>query len=183
MRQKVIPVFVALLLGGSAAASETCSLAADRIAERQGLLETLAQSPNARDGRAAADAIWRYWTTAPDDRAQKMLDEGMQSIRYGEPLAAEVILADLIAYCPGYPEAWNQRAFARYLAGDLDGSLEDIATTLDLEPAHFGALAGKIMILVRQDKRGLARLTLIEALKVHPWLREGGLLGVEGQEL
>lgn len=181
-RLMIIPAILFAMLG-PAWAQETCAPGPDRASARAELVETLARSETSMAGQAAANDLWRHWTEAPDPKAQSLLDEGMQSIRYGEPAAAEAILADLVAYCPDYPEGWNQRAFARFLIGDFAGSLEDIEVALTLEPAHFGAYAGKIIILVRQNKRGLARLTLIEALKVHPWLREGSLLGVEGQEL
>lgn len=164
-------------------ADEMCGALPDRSAERAGLVAALETSPDALAGQDAANALWRHWTQAPDPLAQRLLDQGMQSIQFGEPDAAVVVLNDLVAYCPDFPEGWNQRAFARFLSGDFDGSLADIEETLAREPAHFGAYAGKVMILVRQNRRGLARLTLIEALKVHPWLQESALLGDEGQSL
>lgn len=135
-------------------------------------------------GQAAANDVWAFWVRAPDDRAQMLLNEGMEGIRYGDLAGAEAVLGDLIAYCPDFAEGWNQRAFARFLIGDNAGSLADIEQALMREPAHFGALSGKIMILARQGKRQLARLVVIEALRVHPWLQEGALLGQgSGQDI
>ena len=51
-------------------------------------------------------------------------------------------------------------------------SLADIAKTLALEPRHFGSLAGRANIRMRQLKPELARQNIIEALKVHPFLKE-----------
>ncbi len=180
---KLITYLAIACLVPIASLAQSCPSIEDRTAERLGLVQNLSTSETALEGERAANALWLFWTEAPDDAAQRLLDQGMLSIRYGEPIAAEVQLDALVSYCPEYPEGWNQRAFARFLAGDMDGSLEDIEKALTLEPAHFGALAGKIMILVRQNRRGLARLTLIDALKVHPWLREGSLLGTEGKTL
>ena len=95
----------------------------------------------------------------------------MQSIRYGEPLAAEVILADLIAYCPGYPEAWNQRAILRYLVGDITGSLSDIDQALALEPRHFGALSGRGQCYLRMENYRAALNSFEEALGINPWIQ------------
>ena len=50
-----------------------------------------------------------------------------------------------------------------------------MAETLAREPRHFGALAGRAVIRLRQLKPALARQNMIEALKVNPWLRERGL--------
>ena len=183
MRLIHFATLAAICTGTAALGSETCPTGPDRSLERATLLESLATSVSPLAGKSAANEVWRHWTTAPDDKAQSLLDQGMQSIRFGEPVSAQVALDQLVHYCPGYAEGWNQRAFAKFLSGDFPGSLADIEAALEIEPAHFGALAGKIMILVRQNKRGLAQLVLIEARKVNPWLREGELLGVEGQSL
>ena len=50
------------------------------------------------------------------------------------------------------------------------------ATVLAREPRHFGALAGKSVILFNQGKVGLAQIAVKEALKYHPYLNEGAIL-------
>ena len=47
-------------------------------------------------------------------------------------------------------------------------SLKDIDHVLDLEPRHFGAIAGKGMILKRQKKYGQALEAFEEALAINP---------------
>ncbi len=51
-------------------------------------------------------------------------------------------------------------------------SLKDIDKVLDLEPRHFGALAGKGMILERQKKYSAAREAYEDALAVNPTLEQ-----------
>jgi Tfp pilus assembly protein PilF len=53
-----------------------------------------------------------------------------------------------------------------------DKALEDIEKVLDLEPRHFGALAGRGMILERQMKYSAARQAYEEALAVNPTLEQ-----------
>ena len=48
----------------------------------------------------------------------------------------------------------------RYLDGDFDGSMADIAETLKREPRHLGALLGMATILQSRDRDD-------EALKVY----------------
>ena len=86
------------------------------------------------------------------------------------------LLDEVVTAAPGYAEGWNQRAFIRFLKDDLDGSLEDIDRTLELEPKHFAALAGKAMILMRQGRMELGQAALRRAVEIHPWLKERSML-------
>ncbi len=120
--------------------------------------------------------------TAPDEKAQFMLDDGMSRRSQFALVDAEIILDALTTYCPNYAEGWNQRAFVRFLQEDFEGALEDIEITLTLEPDHFGALSGKALALLRLGKRGLAKLAVVRAIQVHPWLNERSLLG-DGEDI
>jgi hypothetical protein len=60
----------------------------------------------------------------------------------------------------------------RFHQQKYEASLEDIAETLVLEPRHFGALAGRAVIRLYQSKSALARQNIIEASKIHPYLKE-----------
>jgi Flp pilus assembly protein TadD len=53
-----------------------------------------------------------------------------------------------------------------------DQALMDIEKVLDLEPRHFGALAGKGVILERQKKYSAAREAYEQALAVNPTLEQ-----------
>ena len=82
------------------------------------------------------------------------------------------MLNRVIERAPDYPEAWNQRATVYFFQQEYEKSLEDVARTLELEPRHFGALAGRALIRLSQFKPALARQNVIEALKIHPYLPE-----------
>lgn len=82
----------------------------------------------------------------------------------------------MIEIDPTFPEAWNQRATIHFLRGDYAQSLADVATTLELEPRHFGALAGRGIIRLRQGKSALAIQSIKAALAFHPFLRERTLI-------
>ena len=68
----------------------------------------------------------------------------------------------------GFTEAYNKRATARFLAGDLVGAMDDCQRALDLEPHHFGSLAGYGHIYFRLDDMDMAILYWRRALAVNP---------------
>lgn len=172
-----------LLLAVLLCFAATATLRADEE-ERAALFATLRAAPNeAAADRAAAD-IWRYWLRAPDETAQAALDAALLRRRNADFLGALNHLDRLIAAYPDYAEGWNQRATIHFIRRDYDASLADVEEVLVREPWHFGALAGKAVILLRQGRPALAQITIREALEIHPFLRERALLeAAPGEDL
>ena len=146
------------------------------VEARDQLFQDLRTAKNEMAGRAINDEIWRIWTTAPDDKSQALLDEGRERIRYGDYARAEAVLSELIEYCPDYAEGWNQRAFARFLRQDYGRVLDDITQALELDPRHFGAMAGRATTLINMGRTEVGHTALREALKLNPWLSERHML-------
>ncbi len=158
---------LALLFAAPAHAQDSA-----RAEIRMSLFDALQSASSQGVARAAEAAIWEYWNEAPDADAQALLDLAHQRLRVFDNVGAIEVLDKLIAYAPDYAEGWNQRAFAHFRMEKYDESLDDIRSTLAREPYHFGALSGRVRILLHQGRALLARKTMIEALKVNPWLRE-----------
>lgn len=159
------------------ALAETCPSPDPALAAgRAPLFEALRKAPNEMRGRDIADRIWDSWHIAPDAEAQVLLDTAKRRLREADHPEAERLLSGLVAYCPDYAEGWNQRAFVRFLSGDLDGALADLDRTLELEPMHFGALTGRALTLLRQGRTGLGQKALRQAVTVNPWITERYLL-------
>ncbi|MEL6769025.1 MAG: hypothetical protein AAFP17_17740 [Pseudomonadota bacterium] len=165
-----LPTAPATALGEEAASTQARDAALER------LYGDLAAAPSPGAAQPLADAIWRLWLEAPDAEAQGLMDRAVERRRAGAYDDAIAILDELTAGWPAYAEGWNQRATLFFLQGRLALSLADVATVLSLEPRHFGALAGRALILFRQGRHDAANRTLLEALRVHPWLPERGLL-------
>lgn len=160
---------------GPGATSEASRTAMER--EREKLFTALKLAPNAHASRVAEDAIWRFWMRgAPAPEIEKRVAEAMQARSGYDFEKAREILNDVVARAPTYAEGWNQRAFIHYLQGKPDRSLADIDRALELEPKHFGALAGKARILMEQGRVGLGQKALRRAIGIHPWLRERSML-------
>ena len=160
----------------SAADPDTADIVPAEAAERDALFASLAAAATEAEARALESAIWEIWLTAPDARAQELLDRALDRRRWHDFAGALEPLDELVAAYPDYAEGWNQRATVRFLREEYEQSLADIAQTLAREPRHFGALAGKAIILMRQGRTAEAQLVLIQALEIDPWLRERGLL-------
>jgi hypothetical protein len=127
----------------------------------------------ARDINAAGaieDQIWEIWTSFPDPAAERMMNKAIAAIagkQHGEGLA---LLDDLVRAQPLWPEAWNKRATLLFLMDRDNASVRDIRRTLELEPRHFGALAGFAHICLRAGNHAAAAVACEAALRIHPHL-------------
>lgn len=119
-----------------------------------------------------ANRIWALWLQSGDEEIDRLMEEAMSRRRVYDFNGALESLNAAIARAPEYPEAWNQRATVYFFQQEYEKSLEDVARALELEPRHFGALAGRAIIRLNQFKPELARQNIIEALKLHPYLPE-----------
>ena len=116
--------------------------------------------------------IWALWGASDSPTAEVLLTQAQRAINGGAPAEALLILDRLIGAYPDFAEAWNKRATLYFMMKRYDQSLADIGKVLELEPRHFGALAGKGMILERQKKYSEARAAFEEALAVNPNLED-----------
>ena len=114
--------------------------------------------------------VWMLWNIGPDADATAKLSEASASLRRGRLNDAHRLLDALLAAEPGFMEAWNQRAFAKFLKGELHASLVDIEEVLKREPRHFGALAGRARIEAALGRPKDATRTMGEVGRVHPWM-------------
>ncbi|WP_425093354.1 tetratricopeptide repeat protein [Tropicimonas sp. S265A] len=165
-----------LTMVGTACVFAGCPAAVDRSEELKRLRAHVQAAETEMEGRIYDRQMWEIWTTAPDAKAQELLDAGMRSLRVADYDAALAELDALVAYCPDYAEGWNQRAFVHFLRQDYDAALADLDRTLGLNPDHTGALSGKALSLIGMGRVGLAQDTLRRAVALNPWLPERRLL-------
>lgn len=144
-------------------------------AELDRLFPLLANAKSPEEARVYADQIWQVWfsPTTPEVADRMALVVAARSLHsYDHAIA---LLTDLVDDYPDYAEAWNQRATMYFLVGDYESSLADVEETLKREPRHFGALSGRAIIYLRLGEEYLARQSILEALKYHPFLNERAL--------
>lgn len=144
---------------------------AELRAEQLDILFGHLHQPGVPSGKVE-ERIWELWSASDSPTAEVLLAQSSRAIDDGAPAEALSILNRLVGANPDFAEAWNKRATLYFMMKKYDDALNDIAKVLDLEPRHFGALAGKGMILERQKKYGAAREAYEEALAVNPTLEQ-----------
>ncbi len=112
--------------------------------------------------------IWEIWERPLSDTAGVLMGQAERASNAREADAARAVLDQVIASYPDMAEGWNKRATLLYLKGDYDAALKDLDKTLELEPRHFGALAGRGLIFQAQEKWAEALKSYREALAINP---------------
>jgi len=122
-----------------------------------------------RAARAEA-ALWAMWCRSGRADLDTRLAEAVAAMERRDFTGSVQRLTELIADAPGWAEAWNKRATARYLAGDHAGAIADCVETLARQPRHFGALAGQGLCHMALEQYPAAATLFRRALEVHPHL-------------
>ena len=157
-----------------ALAATTSVLAADYV--DKGKLDTLfAQlkaATSADDAHAIEQQIWSVWFNPNVADLKDRMQKAAESINDGNYPDALTQLDGIVKDYPDYSEGWNQRATLDFLMNNNDASLADIGKTLALEPRHFGAMSGRVMILLQEGNHADALKQMIAALAIDPYLNE-----------
>ena len=144
----------------------------EHAAALEGLFAELKDAPDPATAQMIADDIWSLWIEPPDADLAARMSETLD-LRWGGDIKALIsALDDIIADYPDYAEGYNQRATVYFMLGNHEKSLADIAATLEREPRHFGALAGRALILREQGQYDRALEDIRAALGIHPFLTE-----------
>ena len=114
------------------------------------LLDDLQKAETIIEAEIIRKKIWNKWIYQVPKNLQKNLKYALDEFYSGRLASAEKAFTDLIIKDPNYTEGWNKRATIRYMLNDLDGSLKDIKTVLELQPRHFGAISGSGMIYLKK---------------------------------
>jgi tetratricopeptide (TPR) repeat protein len=136
------------------------------------LFEELRLADNAVEADQISRQIWTYWFTPSDSKLATRMSVASNLLGEGNIVESLQELDGIVAEYPGYAEGWNQHATVNYMLDRLDDSLADIDKVLAIEPRHFGALSGRVLIYLKQGKHAEALRDMIAALAIHPYLSE-----------
>jgi tetratricopeptide (TPR) repeat protein len=137
------------------------------------LFISLKEVDDAGDVQRITAEIWSRWSTHPTEESlTRRLFRGVSMMNQGDYFHAEGIFSDIIDQDPSFAEAWNKRATLYYIQGRLADSRFDIAQTLNLEPRHFGALAGLGLIEMSAGNFEQALRAYEQAADVNPHMAQ-----------
>ena len=134
-------------------------------------LMPLLKDPDGVVRQHAEQAIWSVWGRSGNAEIDRLFRAGVGQMGRKEVEQAIDTFTQVVDNLPGFAEAWNKRATARFLAGDLAGAMDDCERVLALVPDHFGSLAGYGHIYFRLDDLDMAILYWQRALAVNPNLQ------------
>ncbi len=116
----------------------------------------------------AEQAMWQMWARSGNSKIDRQYSKALTHMNGGDFTAAIQSFSGLIKTKPDLAEAWNKRATAYFLAGDLDRSLADCDEVIKRNPVHFGALAGYGQIYAKKGDYERALEYFNQALDVNP---------------
>ena len=139
--------------------------------ELDNLFFKLKQSTNRTLAMDYEAKIWNLWLNNGSTKSSNsQMQKGLELLQNGNLDRALSLFKNLSKKEPIWAEPVNKIATIKFLQGDYIGSINDIKTTLKLEPRHFGAIAGlvQINIILKEYKQALENLDYV--LKIHPFI-------------
>lgn len=135
------------------------------------LFGQLARTPDTRRAKTVADSIWSEWFRSGSPTIDLMLHWSNEAIGRQEYNIAMDFLDQIVTRRPDFAEGWNRRATLHFVMENYAKSMTDIEKVLEIEPRHFGALAGMANILERSGNKRAALAAWERALAVYPAMK------------
>lgn len=131
------------------------------------LMERLAD-PDTANWEAVEQRIYEAWSQSGSPAMDLLLQRGRDAMEAEDYDAAIQHLTALTDHAPEFAEGWNARATAFYLSERFGPSIQDIRTTLALNPRHFGALSGLGLMMQQLGYDEFALEAYRRAQAIHP---------------
>lgn len=134
------------------------------------LFERLKEDNPSPSAHEVEDLIWQVWAEEEDPVGGDGMEAAIRALALRELEEAEELLDQLAELFPNWAEVYNKRATLYFIDGADNLALEDILRTLELEPRHFGALAGLGQICLRNGEPEAAAAAFRAAAEINPHL-------------
>ena len=167
-RRLVHRFLVCLLAVGFGFGAMSAARADQNDPELDGLFAKLKGATTTQQVGKVETRIWELWFSSGSEEIDAMFRHGSMALGTGRLGQALSIFEALVELRPDMSETWNRRATVRYLMGDFEGSISDIAETLSREPRHFGALSGLGLCQLQLGNKADALEAFKRALVHHP---------------
>ncbi len=116
----------------------------------------------------ACDALWRIWLQAGTEVENRELQRLMRIRNREEALAGLDVLA---RQAPEFAEVHNQRAVVLFKMKEYQRSIADCEKAVELNPCHFGALAGMAQCYMNMRKPRMALKSFRDSYRINPNLQ------------
>lgn len=164
---------IALTCQPQAASAETSdnTTTAKTSTQLDTLFAGLKRERNEKAAERIATQIREQWSKSGSSSVDLMMLWAQQAIEAKKYDVALDFLDQVITLEPQFAEGWNQRATVHFMMRNYRKSMSDIEHTLELEPRHFGALAGMAQIMATSGHKEMALRAWQRVLDVYPMLR------------
>lgn len=150
----------------------TAPLAVQQPQERlDGLFTKLKRERNEKAAERIAARIGEEWNHSGSASIDLMMGWSQTAMDGKKFDVALDFLDQVVTMEPAYAEGWNRRATVHFMMHNYAKSMSDISHTLQLEPRHFGALAGMGQIMKASGSDQLALQAWQRVLDIYPMLR------------
>jgi len=171
-------IFVALIGGcGTAGAQQPAPTPHDAppAIKTETRLDTLFAALKRERNEKAAERIaarireqWNKSGSASIDLMMQWSKKAMEAQKFDVALD---FLDQVVTLAPNYAEGWNRRATVHFVMQSYGKSMADIEHVLQLEPRHFGALAGMAQIMETTGRKQRALEAWQKVLDIYPMMR------------
>lgn len=136
------------------------------------LLGELKRERNPQAARQIASSTMATWSESASPTINLLMQWSAKAAAEKRNAAALDFIDQAITLKPDFVGAWNQRATLHFSMGNYQKSVSDIEKVLDLEPRHFGAIAGLAGILTERGSKEGALKAWERYLDIFPADRE-----------
>ena len=136
------------------------------------LLGELKRERNPQAARQLANSAMATWSESSSPTINLLMQWSAKAAAEKRNAAALDFIDQAIILKPDFVGAWNQRATLHFTMGNYKKSVSDIEKVLELEPRHFGAIAGLAGILTERGSKDAALKAWERYLEVFPADRE-----------
>jgi tetratricopeptide (TPR) repeat protein len=160
-----------VVIGPENQKTETPLPALTRAQRLDALFADLKKAKSQAVAEGVAGRIWEQWNNSESASINLLMQWSQDAMdRQKFPVALD-FLDQVVVLKPDYAEGWNRRATLHFMMNNYSKSMADIEKTLQLEPRHFGALAGMGHIFLALERKELALRAYERALDVYPMMR------------
>ncbi len=135
------------------------------------LFSRLKRERNEKAAERIAGQIWQEWNNSGSASIDLLMQWSQKAMDEQKFDVALDFLDQVVTLKPAYAEGWNRRATVHFMMQSPGKSMSDIDRTLQLEPRHFGALAGLAQIMKNTGRRELALDAYQRVLSIYPMMR------------